>query len=106
MLLHGLVGLPQRGETGGLGGHDVDAVAKVDGQFFDAGAGEFEDFILDKAAREGGFDKRDGDVVRTDAVTRFAGEVDQHDFGALDVVGVFQQLLDELRAAFADAHGT
>ena len=42
----------------------------------------------------------------THAVGRCAGEPHQHHLRGGDVIGVFQQLLHDLRAALAHAHGT
>ena len=47
-----LVGLPDRGQAGGFGRHDVDAVAEFHGEVGNAGANEFHDLVLDKAAVE------------------------------------------------------
>ena len=45
-----LVRLPDGGQAGRLGRHDVDAVAEVDGQARDAGAGKLQHAVVDKAA--------------------------------------------------------
>ena len=105
VLLHRPVGLPDGGEAGGLGGHHVDADAVVHGQVLDAGAHEFQDLILHKAVLVDLTAQGDGHVVGAHALGGLPGEVDHHHFRGGDVIGVFQQLLDDLRAAFAHAHG-
>ena len=42
--------------------------------------------------------------MRADAVTGLAGEVDQDHFRSVHVVGIFKELLYQLRAAFAHTH--
>ena len=44
-----LVGHPDGRPAGGLGGHDVDGVAELDGQICHAGADELHDLVLDVA---------------------------------------------------------
>ncbi len=104
VVLHLVVGAPDGGEAGGLGGHDLDAIAEVDGEVLDAGAGKFEHFVLDKAIVEGGFHQRDGHIVRTYALAGSAFQPYEYHFGSIDVPGVVEQLLDQLAAAFANAH--
>ena len=100
-----LVGRPDGAKAGGLGRHDVDAVAIVGRHARDAGAHELHDLVLHVAALEDGADDSERDVVRAHAGTRGAGEVDGDDAGVGDVVGVLKQLLGELAAALADGHG-
>ena len=99
-----LVRLPDGGQARRLRRHDVDAVAEVDGQALDAGAGELEHAVVDKAALKRRLDEGDGHVVRADAAARRAGEIDEHNLGHVHVPGVFQQLLGKLRAALAHGH--
>ena len=99
-----VVGRPDRGKAGRFGRHDVDAAAEIVGQVLETGAGKLEDLVLHKTVGKRRLDKRERDVVRTDALLGRAGQITQHDFRGLDVVGVLQKLLDELRTAFADAH--
>ena len=100
-----LVGGPNGGKAGGLGGHDVDAVAVVGRHARDAGAHELHDLVLNVALGEDGADDGERHVVRTDAGTRGTREVDGHDTGIGDVVGIAQQLLGQLAAALAHGHG-
>ena len=101
-----LVGDPDGAEAGGLGGHHVDAVAEVDREVLDAGAGELEHLVLDETALEGGLHQGDGDIVRAHAVARLAFQPHEDDLGGVDVPGVAEELLHELAAAFAHAHVT
>ena len=103
---HGAVRLPDGAEAGGLRGHHVDADAVVHGQVGHGGAGKFQHLILHEAVFVHRAAQGDGHVVGADAAGRLAGEPHQNDLRRGDVVGVFQQLLDDLRAALPHAHGT
>ena len=100
-----LVGGPDARQTGGLGGHDVDAVAVVGRHARDAGAHKLHDLVLDVALGKDSTDDGERHVVRADAGARGAREVDGDDAGIGDVVGVTQQLLCQLAAALAHSHG-
>ena len=100
-----LVGSPDGGETGGLGGHDVHAVAVVGVHAGNAGAHELHDLVLDVALGKDRPDDGQGHVVRAHAGARGAREVDGHHAGIGHVVGVAQQLLGQLAAALAHGHG-
>ena len=43
--------------------------------------------------------------MRADALLRRAGEIHEHNFGSGHIVSILEELLHELRAAFAHAHG-
>ena len=103
-LRHG-VRLPDGGEAGGLCGHDIDAVAVVNGQSRDAGTGEFQHAVVDKAGGKGGLHQGDGHIVGADTPPGSPGEIHQYHLGIGDVPGVFQKLLAKLRAALAHGHG-
>ena len=100
-----LVGGPDARQAGGLGGHDVDAVAVVGRHARDAGAHKLHDLVLNVALGKDGSDDGERHIVRADAGTRGAREVDGDDAGIGDVVGVTQQLLCQLAAALAHGHG-
>ena len=100
-----VVGHPDGRQAGGLGGHDVDAVAVVAGHARHARAHELHDLVLDVAALEDGGDDGQGHVVRAHAGARRALQVDGHHVGVGHVVGVAQELLGKLAAALADGHG-
>ena len=102
---HLLVGLPDGGQAGGLSGHDVDAVAVLDGEAADALAHELHHLVLDEARCEHRADDGQCDVLRTDAAHGLAGQVDGNDVGVGNVIGLFAQLLDQLGTALAHAHG-
>ena len=103
--LRDFVGLPDGGQAGRLGGHDVHAVAEVDGKAGDAGACELQHAVLDEAALKGRLDQSDSHVVRADALSRLAGKVDQNDLRHGNVPCILEKLLGKLRAALADGHG-
>ena len=83
----------------------VDAVAVIDGERRDAGAGEFQYAVVDESGGKGGLYQGNGHVMRADAPLGGTGEVDQHHLGIGDVPGVAQKLLGKLRAALAHCHG-
>ena len=101
-----LIGGPDGGEAGGLGGHDVDAVAVVGRHARNAGAHELHDLVLNVALGKDGADDGKRHIVRADAGTRGAREVDGDNAGIGNIVGVTQQLLCQLAAALAHGHGT
>ena len=100
-----LVGGPDARQAGGLGSHDVDAVAVVSRHARDAGAHKLHDLVLNVALGKDGTDDGERHVVRADAGARGAREVDGDNAGIGDIVGVAQQLLGQLAAALAHGHG-
>ena len=105
VIAHLVVRGPDGGQAGGLGGHDVDTAAVFHGKARHAGTGEFHDPVLDEAVLEHRADKGDGDVLRAHAGTGSVLQPDQNHFGTGHVIGLAQQLLDQLGAAFAHGHG-
>ena len=99
-----LVGGPDARQAGGLGGHDVDAVAVIGRHARDARTHELHDLVLDVALGKDGTDDGERHVVRADAGAWGAREVDGNDAGIGDVVGVAQQLLCQLATALAHGH--
>ncbi len=99
------IGRPDGGEAGGLGGHDIDADPEILTEGGDAGAYEFHDLILYEAVSEYCADDGQGHVLRTYAADRCPCQVDSHYLRALDVIGLVQQLLYQLRTALAHSHG-
>ena len=53
-----IIRLPDRGQTGGLGGHHINAVSEISRHTAHAGADELHDLILDIAALEHRADNR------------------------------------------------
>ena len=100
-----LVGTPDRGQAGSLSGHHVDAAAVVHGQGGHAGAEKFHDGIFHDALGEGSTDERQRHILGAYAGTGHAGEIDGDDLGIGDVIGLVQQLLDQLRPALAHGDG-
>ena len=101
-----LVGSPDTRQAGGLGGHDVDAVAVIGRHVRNARAHELHDLVLNVTLGKDGTDDGERHVVRADAGARGAREVDGNDAGIGDIVGVAQQLLCQLATALAHGHGT
>ncbi len=104
VLFYLLIGDPNGAEAGGFGGHDIDAVTEVYGQFLYAGTCELKHLVLYETAFEGSLDKGDSHIMRADAPLGLTLEPYQHHLGCLDVPGVLQELLHEFTAAFAHAH--
>ena len=100
-----LVGGPNARQAGGLGGHDIDAVAVIGRHARDARAHELHDLVLDVALGKDGTDDGERHVVRANAGARGAREVDGDNAGIGDIVGVAQQLLCQLATALAHGHG-
>ena len=100
-----LVGGPDARQAGGLGGHDIDAVAVIGRHVRDARAHKLHDLVLNVTLGKDSADDGERHIVRADAGTRGTREVDGHDAGIGDIVGVAQQLLCQLAAALANGHG-
>ena len=100
-----LVGGPDARQAGGLGGHDIDAVAVVGRHARNARAHKLHDLVLNVAPGKDGADDGKRHIVRADAGTRGAREVDGDNAGIGNIVGVTQQLLCQLAAALAHGHG-
>ena len=100
-----LVGGPDARQAGGLGGHDIDAIAVIGRHARDARAHKLHDLVLDVALGKDRLDDSERHIVRADAGARGAREVDGDDAGIGNVVGVAQQLLCQLAAALAHGHG-
>ena len=99
------VGAPDGAQAGGLGGHDIHAVAVIGRHGRHARSHEFHDLVLDIAVFEDRADDGKGDVLRADKGLRFSGEIHRDHARIGHVIGVAQQLLHQLAAAFADGHG-
>ena len=99
------VGAPDGAQAGGLGGHNVHAVAVIGRHGGYARSHEFHDLVLDIAVFEDRADDGQGDVLRADKGLRLSGEIHRDHARIGHVVRVPQQLLYQLAAAFADGHG-
>ena len=82
-----LVGDPDGGPTGGLGGHDVDRVAVLDGEIGDAGADKLHGLVLHVAVFVHRADDGQSHVLRADAGTGCAGEVNGDHAGIGKIIG-------------------
>ena len=96
------VGDPDGGQAGGLGGHNVHADTEVTGQLLDTGADELQNLVLHVTVGEGGSNQSDGHILRADALLGLAIQINHDHLGSGHVVGIFQQLLDQLAAAFTN----
>ena len=95
---------PDGRKTGGFGGHDVDAAAVFHRKTRHAGAHEFHDLVLHKAVFEHRANDGKGHVLRANAGAGRALKPHNNLLRVGDVVGLAQQLLDQLGAAFANGH--
>ena len=100
-----VVGLPDTGQAGSLGGHDVDAAAVFQCQIVNAGAHKLHDLIFDIAVLEHSADNGQRHVLGANACHGGAGEIHCHHAGTGHVIGSAQQLLCQLAATFTDGHG-
>ena len=99
-----LVRAPNGGEARRLGGHDIHAVAVIGRHARHAGADELHDRVLHIAAIEHRADDCQRDVLWANAGRGSTLQIHCHHAGIGHVVGVAQQLLDQLAAALADGH--
>ena len=95
---------PDGAEASGLGSHDVDAIAEVNGKVLHAGAGELKHLVLHETALEYGLDQRDSHVMRTYALAGSAFQPYKDDLGSIDIPGIGEELLDKLAATFTHTH--
>ena len=100
-----LIGPPDRGQTGGLCRHDVDAVpiVRIHGSY--AGADKFHDLILDITVLEDRADDGQCDILRTNTGSGLSLQINRDNAGISDIVGVTKELFAQLAAALADGHG-
>ena len=103
ILAHRLVGLPNGAQARCLRRHDVYADAVVHAEAFDALAHEFQHLVFRKAVFVHRAAQRDGNVVRTHAVTRGSLNMNEYDARRSDIIGAFKKLLYDLAAALAHA---
>ena len=104
VVAHLVVGGPDGRKTGGFGGHHVDAAAVFHRKTRHAGAHEFHDLVFHKAVLEHRTDDGEGHVLRANTGAGRAFEPHHNLLRIGDIVGLAQQLLDQLGAAFANGH--
>ncbi len=100
-----LIRLPDGGKAGGLSRHDVDPDPVVHGKICDAGSHELHDFVLHVPVLEDGPDDGQSDILGTHTEDRRSLEVYSHHARHIDIIGLAQELLHELRPALAHSHG-
>jgi len=104
IIAHFFVRGPDGRKASGFGGHDVHAAAVFHGKTGHAGAHEFHNLVLHKAVFEHGPNDGQGHVLRAHAGAGRAFKPHGDFFGRGHVIGFAQQLLDQLRPAFANGH--
>ena len=102
VLLYDVVGLPDGGQTCGLGGHGVDAVTEIHGHGVDARSDELEDRVLHELVPEGRTDQREGHIHRANPRLRAAVQKHCDDLRVLDFIELTDHGLRELWTALAD----
>ena len=98
------IGPPDRGKTGRLRSHHIDADPEISAQRRHARPHEFHHLILHISVTEHRADDRQRHVLRADPFHRFSRQVHPYDARHIDVVSLRQQLLDQLRTTFAHGH--
>ena len=105
-LFHCGIGLPNRGKTGGLRGHNVHADTVIHAHVVNAFTEELHYLIVYIAVGEYSTDNRQSDILRTYTLCRLTGHMYAHYLRHVDVVGLIEELLNKLRAALTHCHGT
>ena len=100
------IGLPDGGQAGGLSGHNVHADTEISTQLGHARAHKLHNFIFHIAFGKDCADNGQSHILRTDTLCRLAGQIDGNHAGHIDIVGLTEQLLYQLRSALAHGHGS
>ena len=99
------IGSPDGGQTGGLGGHNVDAVPVVCGHGGYARSDELHYLVLHIAVLVDSTADSQGNVVGSNEGLGLAGQIDGNNARISHIVGLLQELLGQLTAALTDGHG-
>ena len=99
-----VVGLPDGGQAGGLCGHNINADTEISTQGCHAGTYELHDFIFHITVFEYGTDDRQCHILRSYALDWLALQINGYHLRHIDIVGLVQQLLYQLRSALAHRH--
>ena len=99
------VGAPDRGEGSGFRHHDVDAHTEFHAETGDAVPHKFQNLVFVEAVREGFGNDGQRHIHGAHAGTGASAELHSEDRRQGNVIGMAHQLLHQLAAAFADAHG-
>ena len=100
-----LIGPPDRGQAGCLGGHNIHAVAVVGGHVGDSGAYKLHHLVLYIAVLEYGADDGQGDILGTNVGSGLSVQIDGDHIRTCHIVCISQQLFYQLAAALSDGHG-
>ena len=100
------VGSPDRGETGGLCGHDIHADPVIRREGGNARSDKFHHLIFYIAFLKHRADDGKGDILRTHARHRFPCQINAHHAGHGNIVGSVQKLLHQLRTALSHGHSS
>ena len=99
------VGTPDRTQAGSLGGHDVHTIAVIGRHGGNARTHKFHDLVLDIAVFEHCTDDCERDVLRADIRLGLSVQIDGNHAGIGHIVGISQELFDQLAAPLSDGHG-
>ena len=100
-----LVGAPDAGQTGGLGGHHINTTAVFQRQLSNAGAHKFHHLVLHIAGFEHRADDGQRHVLWAHTHCGLSGQIHCHHTGAGHIIGAAQQLLGQLAATLTNGHG-
>ena len=96
--------LPDRRKACRLRRHHIDAVAEILRKTMDAFPRKLKNLVADKAAVIHRTDQGKRHIMGTDAGLHLSRHMDENHLRLSQVIGLFDQLLHQLAAAFADAH--
>ena len=99
---HRLVCLPNGGKTARLRCHDINAIAIIHGEIGNAVTEKFHHAVFHGTLLEGRADQGKRHILRSDTRSRLARQVHADYAWIGNVIGLAQELLDQLRTAFSD----
>ena len=105
-LFNFVIGLPDRGKAGSLGGHDIHADKEIRAQVLHARSNKFHDFVVYISVTEHSADDGQRHILGTYALDGSAGQIDGDNPRHIDIIRLGQQLFYQLRSAFSHCHGT
>ena len=95
---------PDGGQTGGLGRHNINTNPEISAELSDAWSDKFHDLIVDISICKCRTNNRQRNILGTDSLCRLSVQVDSYYPRHLDIIGLIQKLLHELRAALTHSH--
>ena len=105
-LFNFVIGLPDRGKAGSLGGHDIHADTEIRAQVLHARSYKFHYLVIYVSVTEHSADDGQRHILRADALDGSAGQIDGDNARHINVISLGQQLFYQLRSALSHCHGT